>query len=108
MQIKLSHSEAVEICQRYLSEEFDGNIAVEIAVCGGKEMPNTAQKISLAQLDQLWANAVRPLDTAGELMNAKIDLAKLYRALRLTFTNEPLSFMEARNFVVCHRHELGE
>lgn len=108
MQIKLSHSEAVEICQRYLGEEFDGNIAVEIALCKEKEIPANVRRISPEALDLLWSNAVRPLDTAGELMPAKLDLAKLYSALRLTFTNEPISFMEARNFVVCQRHDLGE
>jgi hypothetical protein len=103
MQIKLSHSEAVEICQRHLSEEFDGNIAVEIAVCGGKE--TTCVSYDTQMVQNLWISSVEPVQTHKEYWPLKIALIKIYRNLHEQLTGSKVDLIAAKKFVEDHtRH----
>lgn len=100
MEIKLSPEEASQICRDALRLDLGReDIKVEIVLAA---TPKSTSKISPSQLDQLWTDAVRPLNLTEELATAKLDLAKLYYALRLNLTDEPVSFMKARDFVVDH------
>jgi len=100
MEIKLSHSEAVEICQRYLSEEFDGNIAVEIVVPVLKETTCVSYTSSMVQ--NLWISSVEPVQTHKEYWPLKIALIKIYRNLHQQLTGAKVDLIAAKKFVEDH------
>lgn len=101
MEIKLSHSEAVEICQRYLGEEFDGNIAVEIAVVREK----TCVSYTSSMVQNLWIASVEPVQTHKEYWPLKIALIKIYRNLHEQLTGKKVDLLAAKKFVEDHtRH----
>jgi len=103
MQIKLSHSEAVEICQRYLGDEFDGNITVEIAVPVVRETTCISYTSSMVQ--NLWISSVEPVQTHKEYWPLKIALIKIYRNLHEQLTGAKVDLLAAKKFVEDHtRH----
>lgn len=103
MEIRLSHSEAKEICQRYLSEEFDGNIAVEIVVPVLKETTCVSYTSSMVQ--NLWISSVEPVQTHKEYWPLKIALIKIYRNLHEQLTGKKVDLLAAKKFVEDHtRH----
>jgi len=103
MEIKLSHSEAKEICHRYLSEEFDGNIAVEIVVPVLKE--TTCISYDTRMVQNLWISSVEPVQTHKEYWPLKIALIKIYRNLHEQLTGKKVDLLAAKKFVEDHtRH----
>ena len=103
MHIKLSYSEAVEICQRYLGDQFDGNIAVEIAVPVVRE--TTCISYDTQMVQNLWISSVEAVQTHKEYWPLKIALIKIYRNLHEQLTGAKVDLLAAKKFVEEHtRH----
>lgn len=103
MQIKLSHSEAVEICQRHFSKAFDGDVSVEIVMPVLKE--TTCVSYDTQMVQKLWISSVEPTDRHECYQPIKIALIKTYRRLHEQLTGSKVDLLAAKKFVEAHtRH----
>lgn len=104
MEIKLSHSEAAQLCYEALCDDLGReDIKVEIVVPVLKE--TTCISYDSLMVQNLWITSVEPVQTYNEHLPFKIALIKIYRNLHEQLTGTKVDLSTAKKFVEDHtRH----
>ena len=104
MEIKLSHSEAEQLCYEALCDDLGReDIKVEIVVPVVRETTCVSYTSSMVQ--NLWIASVEPVQTHKEYWPLKIALIKIYRNLHQQLTGSKVDLLAAKKFVEDHtRH----
>lgn len=104
MEIKLSHSEAEQLCYKALCADLGReNIKVEIVAPVLKE--TTCISYDTRMVQNIWISSVEPVQTHKEYWPLKIALIKIYRNLHEQLTGKKVDLVAAKKLVEDHtRH----